>query len=266
LPPVLRRHAPGIVGRASVDGLPVTVETAVPGRPLHVELASGRDCTDVVAAIADWIVELGEATRAAPAALAPEIERLDEDVLPPWAGAGAPAGLARALPPVPAVLQHNDIGCWNVHVDGGEFAVVDWESSRIAGLPLWDLLYFLTDALAEVSAHSGGFGKEHAVPRLLRGELTASQILFERLADAAERLDVPAVAVGPIATLAWLEHARSPGLRAEIASVQEAESGVDRFPLEEIASYWLSDPLLGVDWAAYSSASRRTASRASSPR
>jgi hypothetical protein len=66
LPPALRRHAPGIAGRESVDGLPVTVETAVPGRPLHVELAAGRDCTDVVAAIADWIVDLGrrrESTR-----------------------------------------------------------------------------------------------------------------------------------------------------------------------------------------------------------
>jgi hypothetical protein len=164
------------------------------------------------------------------------------------------------------VLQHNDIGCWNVHVDGREFAVVDWESSRTAGLPLWDLLYFLTDALAIQAARSDGLGKEQAVPRLLRGELAASQVLFDRLRDAAERLDVPAAAVGPIATLAWLEHARSPDLRAEIASLQEAESGAGRFPLEEVASYWLSDPLLGVDWPAYSSASRRTASRASSPR
>jgi hypothetical protein len=261
LPPHLRRHAPGLAGRASVDGLPVTVETAVPGRPLHVELAAGRDCAEVVAAIADWIVELGEATRADATALAPELERLENDVLPPWAA----TGLARRLPPVPGVLQHNDIGCWNVHVDGREFAVVDWESSR-TGLPLWDLLYFLTDALAEQAAHSSGLGKEQAVPRLLRGELGASQTLFERLTDAAERLAVPATAVGPIATLAWLEHARSPGLRAEIASLQDAESGAGRFPLEEVASYWLSDPLLGVDWPAYSSASRRTASRASSPR
>jgi hypothetical protein len=266
LPPALRRHAPGIAGRESVDGLPVTVETAVPGRPLHVELAAGRDCTDVVAAIADWIVDLGEATRVDATALAPEIERLEGDVLPPWAGAGAPSGLARRLPAVPAVLQHNDIGCWNVHVDGREFAVVDWESSRMAGLPLWDLLYFLTDALAQQAAHSDGLGKEQAVPPLLRGELALSQVLFERLTHAAERLDIPAAAVGPIATLSWLEHARSPDLRAEIAALQDAESGAGRFPLEEVASYWLSDPLLGVDWPAYSSASRRTASRASSPR
>jgi len=266
LPPHVRRHAPGLAARTSVDGLPVTVETAVPGHPLHVELASGEDCTAVIAAIADWIVALGEATQAEASALAPEIDRLDNDLLQEWAGAGAPAGLARNLPPLPAVLQHNDIGCWNVHVDGEAFAVIDWESSRTAGLPLWDLLYFLTDALAEQAARSESLRKDDAVPRLLRGELPASKILFERVRRAAERLGVPDEAVGAIATLAWLEHARSPDLRAEIAAIQSAESGAGRFPLEQVASYWLADPLLGVDWPAYSSASRRTASRTSSAR
>jgi hypothetical protein len=266
LPPHIRRHAPGLAGRLSVDGLPVTVETAVPGHPLHVELASGKDCTGVIAAISDWIVDLGVATQAEAGALAPEIERLETDVVRAWAGAGAPAGLARNLPPVPAVLQHNDIGCWNVHVDGDAFAVIDWESSRAAGLPLWDLLYFLTDALGEQAARSESLSKDDAVPRLLRGELPASATLFERLRRAAEHHGVPDETVGAIATLAWLEHARSPDLRAEIASVQSAESGAGRFPLEQVASYWLADPLLGVDWPAYSRASRRTASRTSSAR
>jgi hypothetical protein len=252
LPPELRRHAPALEGRMQVEQLPVTVETAAAGRPLHVELQAGADRRDVVAAIADWIVELGSATRQNAGALGPELERLERDVLPGWRAAGAPGGLARALPPLPAVLQHNDIGCWNVHVHDGEFTVIDWESARMAGLPLWDLLYFLTDALAEQAASSGNLRKHDAVPRLLRGELEASQFLFDRLARGAERLDVPAAAVGPIATLAWLEHARSPEARAAIASLHDAKSGAERFPLEEVASYWLAEPLLGVEWRAYS--------------
>jgi hypothetical protein len=251
LPPEIRRHAPSFEGRSTVDGLPVTVETAVPGGPLHVELETGRDCSGVVAAIADWIVDVGDATKREPAALAPELERLEREVLPRWARAGAPSSLARGLPALPAVLQHNDIGCWNVHVRGDDFAVIDWESSRRAALPLWDLLYFLTDALAEQAARSDGLEKNQAVPRLLRGRLAGSTILFERLRRAAERLDVPTSAVGPIATLAWLEHARSPDLRAQIASVHDAESGTARFPLEQVASYWLTDPLLGAAWPAY---------------
>jgi hypothetical protein len=250
LPQRLRRHAPALAGRSSVDGLPVIVERAVPGRPLHVELEAGTDCTEIVARIADWIAEVADATRTEPTALAPELERLEREVLPSWAA----TGLARRLPPISAVLQHNDIGCWNVHVSGPDFAVLDWESSRLAGLPLWDLVYFLTDALAEQAARANGVAKAQAVPSLLRGELAGSRILFDRLRDAAERLDVPAGAVGPIVTLAWLEHARSPELRSEIAALHDAESGAGRFPLEQVASYWLTDPRLGVEWVAYATA------------
>jgi hypothetical protein len=250
LPPELSRHAPALKGRMRVEQLPVTVETAAPGRPLHAELQAGSDRRNVVAAIADWIVELGAATRQDADALRPELERLERDVLPAWRS----SGLARELPAMPAVLQHNDIGCWNVHVHDGEFTVIDWESTRAAGLPLWDLLYFLTDALAEQAASSENLQKHETVPRLLRGELEESRVLFDRLARGAERLDVPGAAVGPIATLAWLEHARSPDARAEIASLHDAESGAERFPLEEVASYWLADPLLGVEWRAYARA------------
>jgi hypothetical protein len=123
--------------------------------------------------------------------------------------------------------------------------------SRTAGLPLWDLLYFLTDALAVQAARSDDLPKHEAVPRLLRGELAASNVLFGRLAEAAKRLEVPQGAVGAIATLAWLEHSRSPGTRAEIAALHDAEAWAVRFPLEEVASYWLEDSLLGLDWPAY---------------
>lgn len=251
LDPELTRHAPALERRLQVDELPVTVETLAPGRPLHAELQAGKDRADLVDAVADWIVGVGEATMLDTGRLEPERRRLENDVLPAWLVAGAPADLVRTLPPLPAVLQHNDIGCWNVHIQADDFWVLDWESSRSAGLPLWDLLYFLTDALGERVALAERVDKHQAVPRLLRGELGASAILFERLRDAARRLHVPATAVGAIATLAWLEHARSPDTRAQIASLSDAASGDTRFPLEEVASYWLNDPLLGVAWPAY---------------
>ena len=31
--------------------------------------------------------------------------------------------------------------------DGRAFMAIDWESARPAGMPLWDLCYFLADAL-----------------------------------------------------------------------------------------------------------------------
>ena len=64
---------------------------------------------------------------------------------------GAPADLVERLPAVPAVLQHNDLGTWNVVTDGRAFMAVDWESARPDGMPLWDLCYFLADALPRLA-------------------------------------------------------------------------------------------------------------------
>jgi hypothetical protein len=251
LPPDLRKHAPRLEERLEVDGLPVAVETAAPGQPLHVRLEDGPDAhADVVARIADWIVDVEAATILPPAELDGERSRL--------------AALSREsvtlLPALPAVLQHNDLGCWNVVVGDETFTVVDWESSRRAGLPLWDLVYFLADALTA----GPGAGKHERVAALLRGELASSATLFDRVRAAAERLDVPPAAVGPIVTLAWLHHGTSAAKRADLGAERGAHAGAPSAagPLQQVATYWLTDPALGVAWAAYTGAPSRVRSRA----
>jgi phosphotransferase family enzyme len=240
LPDELRRHAPRLTTRLQVDGLPAAVETAAPGQPLHVLLQRGTTPgARVVGLIADWIVELAAATRLPPGELAPEVARL----------AAIDADVAGALPLLPAVLQHNDLGCWNVLVHGDDFTVVDWESSRRAGLPLWDLVYFLTDALTA----GPGAGKEDRVAALLRGELDASHVLFTRLRSAAERMRIPLDVVGPIVTLAWLHHGRSARHRGLVAAEHAAETRPSSAagPLQQVTKYWLTDPALGTRWPAF---------------
>src|SRR5207249_2997999 len=94
--------------------------------------------------IAAWIVEISRRTKAAPDALEAERARLLQDVVPAWADLGGRPELVHSLPPIPPVLQHNDLGCWNIVVGDGSFTALDWESARSHGLPLWDLAYFLT--------------------------------------------------------------------------------------------------------------------------
>jgi hypothetical protein len=224
LPDELRRRAPRLAARLQVDGLPVAVETAAPGLPLHVLLQHGGEHPPIVGRIADWVVEVAAATRLGAPELEPELQRLR----------GMQADIVDDLPRVPAVLQHNDLGCWNVLVRGDDFTVVDWESSRRAGLPLWDLVYYLADALTA----GPDAGKADRVAALLRGEAAASAILFGRVRTAAERLDIPVAAVGPIVTLAWLHHAQS---------ARHREQG----PLQQVASYWLTDSALGPGWSAF---------------
>jgi hypothetical protein len=255
LPPTLRGHAPRLVCRFEVDGHAAAVETAGTGQPLHTVLPEARhaDAREIIDAIADWIVVVGHATILPPDELEPELARLENEVVLPWTAVGAPMDLVSNLPRVAPVLQHNDLGCWNIVVRDGRFTVVDWESTRRAGLPLWDLIYFLTDALSWRVAAGRDDSKEQAVLALLRGELELSTVLFGRLRLAADAFSVPYDAVGPIVTLAWLQHGLSAEARARRGALHGAATGSvsETGPLQRVARPWLSDPALGVGWPAF---------------
>ncbi len=245
------RHAPRLLGRFTADGLHALVESAAVGQRVRRVLegpTSEATKLGLVDGIASWIVELGRATAAEPARLDAERRRLSEEVVPRWTESGAPADLVSTLPPVPAVLQHNDLGSWNIVGEGAAFTAVDWESARAHGLPLWDLLYFLTDAVAALDRVSSDGRDEHAA-RLFRGGSPRSPLLFAWVRRAVEACDVPPSAVGPIATLCWLHHGLSHVART---------AAVDRFapsgraslpPIERVAYFWLTDPLLGPGWS-----------------
>ena len=253
LPPNMRRHAPQLLGRFEVDGLPASVETAAPGSTLNTLLSRQTpDPLGLIGSIADWIVAVGRATQLPPETLRQELERLDTAVVPAWSADGAPQGLAASIRPIPAVLQHNDLGSWNILTDRQTFVVVDWESSCRAGLPLWDLVYFLTDALGFLGSPSGGGPTTDASLALLRGDLDTSAFLFDRVRNAAAALKVQSDAIGPIVTLGWLHHGLSATARAASGAAHGAATGRPSATghLQQLAQPWLSDPALGVTWAA----------------
>ena len=124
-------HAPTHLGCLQVGGQSGSVESAAPGRPL-LELL-GKRPLPLIDRIAGWVLQMNTTTAAPATALQPERQRLARDVLPAWRAYGAPADLVERLPAVPAVLQHNDLGTWNVMTDGRAFMAVDWESARANG-------------------------------------------------------------------------------------------------------------------------------------
>jgi hypothetical protein len=149
------------------------------------------------------------------------------------------------------VLQHNDPGSWNVVVDGSGFTFVDWESARERGLPLWDLVYFLTDALAVVDRALTPEEQDEHSRVLLRGDSPRSSFLFDWIAQAAQDLAIPSDAVGPIVTLGWLHHGLSHRTRA--VDLERAGAGTPGLPgpAGRVAPAWLADPALGVSWRAW---------------
>jgi hypothetical protein len=239
-PASVGRHAPRLLGRFEVDGLHASVETAAIGKPLADQLrarAGRAERLALVDAVAEWIVELGRATRRDDRF---EQVRADLQTLDPE--------LAASLPVVPTVLQHNDLGCWNVIGDADSFVAVDWESAREAGLPLWDLWYFLLDALAAVDAVTREQREAHFAA-LFRGELESSSVLFAWTRRAVDALEIPVDAVGRIATLCWLHHAGSHVAREQARRRHGAPTTPPNpFPF---AAPWLADPGLGPTWSSW---------------
>jgi hypothetical protein len=243
---VVASRAPRHVGRFEAEGLQASLETAAAGTRLIDLLRSTRKRSakiDAIDRVAAWLVEVAAATAAPPETLDVGKEGLTADVVPPWEQFGAPRDLVSRVPPIQSVFQHNDLWSANVLVDGEHLTVLDWEAVRPHGFPLWDLLYFLSDAIAVLDeCHAENLRVDHFV-RLFRGELPSSPHLIGWLNRALTATSVPREAVGAIATLCWLDK----GLRPW-AGPHDAPSSSLRPLKSRLAHAWLSDARLGPEW------------------
>jgi Phosphotransferase enzyme family len=246
-------HVPSLLGRLEVDGVHASLETAAAGRRLRDVLSEpgGRcDKLRLVDRIAGWVLELDRLSRRPPVALSAELERLRSEVAPRWADRGA-AELVDELPALPAVLQHNDLGSWNVVAQGDDFRVVDWEDARDAGLPLWDLLYFLADALVQLDGPAAPEDLPARMSRLFAGEARSSPFLFAWIRKATDSMAVPPDAVATIATLCWLSHSLSAGRHDADLATYAPRHPARIHGFEGMARAWMEHPALGVGWSAW---------------
>jgi hypothetical protein len=256
--PVVAAHVPRILGRFVVDGVHASLETAAAGRRLRDFLRTPGERgakLRLIDQIAAWIVELGALTQQPPEAMAAELERLRREIVPKSVELGADAALVDELTQLRPVVQHNDLGTWNVVADGDRFAIVDWEDAREAASPLWDLLYFLADAFvlldAPDTANEGPERLPERIVRLFAGEAPSSRRLFSWVRRATEAAAVPADVVGAVATLCWLSHSAS----ADSHNLDLA-SWTPRDPprlhgLEGMGRAWMTHPALGPRWSVW---------------
>jgi Phosphotransferase enzyme family len=241
--PTVIRHASTIIDSVEVDGFAGVLESFAPGRPLGTLLAartSRRSRFAPVRRVAEWLVDVGRETAAPADALAPTRAWLREGAVALAGQHGAPPDLVDRLPPVPAVLQHNDLWTGNVLVRDDGFTAVDWQVARAHGLPLFDLLYFLADALARLDRVARLDDRVDHFVSLFRGESRSSAVLFEWVNRAASAANVPTEAIGPLATLCRLEKGFAPWRPEEARAPTELKG--------RMAVAWLRDPQLGVNW------------------
>lgn len=251
---VVAAHAPRLVGRFEVDGLHASLETFAAGRRLRDVLITPGDRARklrLIEQIAAWILELGRSTRSSPEAIAAELHRLRTEVVPSWADLGAGLDLVDELPRLAAVTQHNDLGAWNVVARDGDFVVLDWENVRRDALPLWDLVYFLGNALVLLDGPYTAEELPGRIARLFAGETAVSSLLFAWVRRGAEAAAVPADAVAAVTTLCWLSHSLSAREHNVDIAIFTPRDPPRLHGLEGIAQAWMAHPALGPGWSVW---------------
>lgn len=114
------------------------------------------------------------------------------------------------LDSLPIVFEQRDLGPWNVLVaPDGSIGVLDWESGEREGLPLLDLVYFLT---FQAFFHKRAMGSGRFVEvyrKLMQPSSFVGRIFSECQIRYAKRLDMPASTMHPLRLLTWMIHSRS---------------------------------------------------------
>lgn len=268
---VVARHVPRHLGRFSADGLPATVEEAAAGMAMRDALATAASSRPtklaLVAAVCAWLEEVASDTRTTAAALEAPRRRIRERILPEWVAYGARIGcLDQSLDGIVATFEHGDLHPGNVVGHDATFRVIDFNRARGGGFPLWDLWFFLAHALVLAdTAVTGGVARAVEMLRLFRGELPSSSLLYEWTHRVAAAAGVPMDAVGPLATLLWLDRALPDWLVPTAPDaprpgwVEGWSAGSTPIALllrrqrsfTVLAAHWLADPALGTGWTAF---------------
>jgi hypothetical protein len=196
-------------------------ETALTGTPVWTQL-SRSNFADLAMRATRWQVELaGDTTRVARAAW---WDRLVASRVA-WFGDAyqsavdgqqlrRTAQLLETLPDLPLVCEQRDFSPWNVLLNGQDLVVLDWEGAELHGLPMLDLVYFLTYLalfVERVPVH--GTIDVEQVRRVYRATLDPhyelGNVVQSCLAEYARRLQLPTGLVQPLRLLTWIVHAHA---------------------------------------------------------
>ncbi|HWH14648.1 MAG TPA: hypothetical protein VNT51_07865 [Miltoncostaeaceae bacterium] len=203
-PQVLFLHAAGAgvaVGQSLEEGV-----------ALLSELTS-RSYARIAGEVTDRLIELALATCGVDAlsphpvalAAARDFARSYASALPEAQGAAA-AAVARQLPALPTVMEQRDCSPWNLlRRPRGGLVMLDWESAEPAGLPLLDLVYFLT--FAGLHLHGAIRNEPERRYRDVWGDTPEGRVNAACVARYLAALGLPGTAAGPLRRLTWMVHA-----------------------------------------------------------
>jgi hypothetical protein len=207
---------PRLLSYGAPDGYPALVETALTGAPLFA-LLDRRTYRDLALRGTDWLIGLlahrtprppGGARRLVASAVQ-DFECAFGTVTDP-ARLRATTQLLSLVGDLPRVMEQRDFSPWNVHVAAsGGLVIFDWESAEPDGLPLLDLIYFLSYlAFFYDGAIASGKMRE-SYRRSLDPSSFTGRVHRECVERYGECLQLDRALVRPLRLLTWLIHSRS---------------------------------------------------------
>lgn len=207
---------PRLLFHREVGGVPLVGETALVGRPLE-SILTRRNLATWSIGVTDWLAALPRSAQVLSAAhwrdviveptLASFVELfgrvVDKGLL------HESAGIVRAIGAFPALPEQRDLGPWNVLVTPTGLGVLDWESAEVDGLPVLDLLYYLTYACFNVDRAQQLQSRIDSYRRSLDSSTRTGALRQACLARYLETLGLQSANLGPLRMLVWMIHAQS---------------------------------------------------------
>ena len=208
---------PRVLFREAFGEMSIAGQTALDGQPLltHLRPATYRQ---LALKATDWLARLAEGAGVQPRTawwariVEPVLENFQADFCS-VVDAGQLEQTRRCLASLdnlPSVPEQRDFSPWNVLIDDkGELVVLDWESAEVEGLPVLDLIYFLTYlAFFHDGAMASGRWRESYRASLDPATLTGATRV-ECLTRYCQQTGLDLAALRPLQQLVWLLHAHS---------------------------------------------------------
>jgi len=118
--------------------------------------------------------------------------------------------ILKQIEALPLVSEHRDFSPWNVLITRvGELGILDWESAELNGLPLLDLIYFLTYLTFFIEGAMETRRFDEAYRRSWSLHTTIGQVNNECVRRYCDALQLDENCVPALRLFTWLLHSRS---------------------------------------------------------
>lgn len=211
--------------KAVMPGVPQVVfyeesrlgETLIRGVPLFTQL-NRQNYRDLALKATDWLIKLAGESRSATSGSgwSQQIELLLNDFSEKFdqildrRDIEAARRIIKQIEALPSIIEHRDFSPWNVLITSNdEIGILDWESAELNGLPLLDLIYFLTYLTFFVEGAMATKQYDESYRRCWSLHTTSGQVNNECVRHYCDVLQLDENCMPALRLLTWLLHSHS---------------------------------------------------------